>query len=192
MKKFILLFLTTICLTFSSFAQTPCITFLGIPIDNDIQTFCKELENKGFNNISDKLKSNASNSIYSEMLNNIYAGEFNGYMVAIQMQTIKNKVWRVIVIDLAPSNANNIKHRFNRTLNQLSSNSKYQYYYGSKIHEDINIDYEVLINRKNYEACFKTINTNGCVKLTFRKEPDGYRLVLYYENLNNYINGEDL
>jgi hypothetical protein len=192
MKKFILLFLTTICLSFSSFAQTPCITFMGIPVDNDIQTFCKELENKGFTNISDKLKAEASNSIYSEMLNNIYAGEFNGYMVGINVQTIKNKVWRVIVLDLVASDANNIKHRFNRTFNQLNSNSKYQYYYGSKISEDVNIAYETTINGKSYEADFLTINTNGCVKLTICKQQDGYRLALYYENLNNFINGEDL
>ena len=192
MKKFILLFLTTICLSFNVFAQSDCITFLGIPIDNDIQTFCKELENKGFTNISDKLKSNASNSIYAEMLNNVYAGEFNCYMVGIQVQTIKNKVWRVIVIDLAASDDNNIKHRFNRTFNQLNSNSKYQYYSGSEIPDDINITYEIIVNGKTYWACFYTKNTNGCVKLTYGKEQDGYRLTLYYENLNNFTNGDDL
>ena len=192
MKKIILSVITIFCLSFTTYAQYDCITFFGIPIDNDIQTFCKELENKGFTNISDKLKSNASNSIYSEMLNNVYAGEFNGYMAGIQVQTIKNKVWRVIVIDLVASDAINIKRRFNRTFNQLSSNSKYQYYSGSTIPEDVNVTYETTINGKIYEAYFKTINTNGCVRLTFGKAQDGYRLTLYYENLNNFTNGDDL
>ena len=48
MKKIILSVLTTICLTFGVFAQQPCISFMGIPVDGEPKEVVDKLIDKGF------------------------------------------------------------------------------------------------------------------------------------------------
>ena len=95
MKKFILLFLTTICLSFNVFAQSNCLTFLGIPIDGTKAEMISKLEAKGYEYNS-----------YADCL----VGEFNGKDAIIYVNTIHNKVWRIIVVDKTYINETDIKY----------------------------------------------------------------------------------
>lgn len=180
MKKFILLFLTTICLTFSSFAQTPCITFLGIPVDGTKREMISKLEAKGFE---------------YDSYNDCLTGEFNGAASIIYVNTINNKVWRIIVVDESYLDETNIKIRFNTLFNQFSNNSKYVRLDGNRLNENDNISYEMMINNKRYDVYFRPTDTsiNGLVWYTIRMVSiTQYQLGILYENLNNAADGSEL
>lgn len=180
MKKFILLFLTTICLTFNSFAQTPCMTFLGIPIDGTKREMISKLEAKGYDYDS-----------YADCL----IGEFNGKDAIIYLNTIHNKVWRIIVVDKTYINETDIKIRFNTLFEQFSNNSKYTILDGNRLTEKDNISYEMMVNNKRYDAYFIPVDTsiNGLVWYTIRMvSVTQYQIGILYENLNNAADGSEL
>lgn len=179
MKKFILLVLTTICLTFSSFAQTPCITFLGIPVDGTKREMISKLEAKGYEYNS-----------YDDCL----SGEFNGVDVLIYVQTINNKVWRIAVIDKSYIDEANIKIRFNNLFEQFSNNSKYVRLGGNTLNENDDISYEITVNDKRYDAYFGLVDTsiNGLVWYAIGEAYGKYAIVMFYENSNNAADGSEL
>lgn len=179
MKKFILLFLTTICLTFSSFAQTSCITFLGIPVDGTKREMISKLEAKGYEYNS-----------YTDCL----TGEFNGADVSIYVQTINNKVWRIAVVDESHTNESNIKIRFNNLFEQFSNNSKYVRLDGNRVNENDDISYEMTVHNKRYAASFGLVDTsiNGFVWYTIGEAYGKYKIAIFYENLNNAADGSEL
>lgn len=179
MKKFILLVLTTICLTFSSFAQTPCITFLGIPIDGTKREMISKLEAKGYEYDSN---------------NDCLFGEFNGTDVQIFIQTINNKVWRICAIDELCTDEANIKIRFNNLFEQFSNNNKYVRFGGNMLNENDDIGYEIRVHNKRYDAYFKLVDTsiNGGVWYTIGETYGKYAIIMFYENLNNAADGSEL
>lgn len=180
MKKFILLFLTTICLAFSSFAQTPCITFLGIPVDGTKREMISKLEAKGFE---------------YNLCNDCLVGEFNGVDVIIFVETVNNRVWRIAVADKSFSNECEIKIRFNILFEQFSNNSKYSILDGNMLNENDDISYEMQVHNKRYDAAFIPTDTsiNGLVWYAIDAVPlHGYRIVMFYENLNNAADGSEL
>lgn len=179
MKKFILLVLTTICLTFSSFAQTPCITFLGIPIDGTKREMISKLEAKGYEYDSN---------------NDCLFGEFNGTDVQIFIQTINNKVWRICAIDELCTDETDIKIRFNTLFEQFSNNSKYARLDGNRLTEKDNISYEMNVHNKRYDAYFSPVDTsiNGLVWYTIGEEYGKYVIIMFYENSNNAADGSEL
>lgn len=179
MRKFILLVLTTICLTFSSFAQTPCITFLGIPVDGTKREMISKLEAKGFE---------------YNLCNDCLVGEFNGVDVSIYVQTINNKVWRIGVVDNSYIDEANIKIRFNNLFEQFSNNSKYVRLGGNPLNENDDIGYEICVHNKRYDAYFVLVDTsiNGCVWYTIGEAYGKYTIVMFYENSNNAADGSEL
>lgn len=179
MKKFILLVLMTICLTFSSFAQTPCITFLGIPVDGTKREMISKLKAKGYEYDS-----------YNDWL----VGEFNGNDVLIFVQTVNNKVWRIAVGDKANIDEADIKIRFNTLFEQFSNNSKYVILDGNKLNENDDISYEIGVHSKRYDAYFVPADTsiNGLVWYTIGEKSGKYGIILFYENLNNAADGSEL
>lgn len=179
MKKFILLFLTTICLTFSSFAQTPCITFLGIPVDGTKREMISKLEAKGY-----------EYNPYTDYL----VGEFNGADVEINVQTVNNRVWRIAILDKSYTSESNIKIRFNTLFNQFSNNSKYVRLRGNTLNENDDISYEITVHNKRYEALFKPADTsiNGFVWYMIGQVYGDYKIVMFYENSNNAADGSEL
>ena len=179
MKKFILLFLTTICLTFSSFAQKPCIKFLGIPVDGTKYEMISKLKAKGYK---------------YDAYNDYLVGEFNGVNVFIVVQTINNKVWRIAVLDKSFTDETNIKIRFNYLFEQFSNNSKYVNVAGNRLNENDDISYEMTVHKKRYDAAFTPVDTsiNGIVWYTIGEENGKYAIVIFYENLNNAANGSEL
>lgn len=180
MKKFILLFLTTVCLTFNTFAQSNCITFLGIPVDGTKREMISKIEAKGFE--------------YNPN-NDCLVGEFNGVNVLIVVQTVNNKVWRIGIVDELVTDETNIKIRFNNLFEQFLNNGKYDLFNGSMLDDQENIRFEIDNHNKRYAACFipKDISINGCVWYAIAKvNSNKYAITIFYENLNNAADGSEL
>lgn len=126
------------------FAQKDVTQFLGIPVDGYKAEMIEKLKSKGFT-ISPNDK-------------DVLFGQFNGGNVNIYIVTNNNKVCRIMVSDVDYSNEIDVKIRFNNLLQQFKKNEKYvsasltpEKYI---IPDDEKISYEMLVNKKRYEASF--------------------------------------
>ena len=181
MKKFILTFIMTVCLSFIGFCQNT-ITFKGIPIDGSIIDFSISVEKLGYANIE-----------YEDDV--VFYGEFNGQKSFIIPQTVNNKVWRVVIVDVKSTDKNSIIARFNELFNQFMNNPKYKHYDGDTINYDENIDYEILVHDKRYSAtfCLSDTKINGLVWFTIsRQHSNEFIITMFYENWDNKANGSEL
>ena len=180
MKRFLATFLFVL-MTIAAIAQdSNTIKFLGIPIDGTKKEMISKLQAKGYEYVA-----------YSDVL----LGEFNGTNVIICVQTVNNKVWRIGICDANVNNdAANIKIRYNRLFEQLSNNGKYEVADGSTLGEKENISYEMAVNKKRYDAgfTFKDKSIHGLVWYTIEEEYGKYGIMMFYENLDNAANGDDL
>lgn len=176
--KRILLFFLLVTMSIAGFSQNT-IKFLGIPIDGTKKEMISKLEAKGYK------------YDYSlEMLK----GEFNGKDVCISVQTVNNRVWRIALMDANSTNDANIKVRFNNLFDQFLGNGKYTLEHGEKLTDEDNISYEMTVHKKRYEASFRLVDEsiNGLVWYVIEGQYGNYRLLLFYENLDNAANGDDL
>lgn len=177
MKRYILIL--ALCLTsISAFCQNT-IKFLGIPIDGTKKEMIAKLQAKGYEYNS-----------YSDLL----TGEFNGQDVAISVQTVNNRVWRIAVIDNSGRDEANIKIRFNLLLEQFLANGKYTLASGENLTEDDDISYQMTVKNKRYDVYFTFVDNsiNGCVWYTIAEQFGRYKIALFYENYDNAANGDDL
>ena len=199
MKKF---FVLSFFLAFSAplFAQVEVTKFLGIPVDGKKEDFISRLTEKGFSIVSDT--------------DGILEGEFNGKNVYVAVQTNNRKVWRIGVIDKNGCDETQIKINFNNLCLQFEENSKYIGSRNQTISEDEDIDYEMSVHNKRYEAVFyqksqeKNEEENGdtaeeilkgtmnrLVWFMIAESPlryGKYIIEMFYENGYNKANGEDL
>lgn len=184
-------------LTLTAYSQHYVTKFLGIPVDGSKSEMIRKLKAKGFQ---------------STEVDDCLTGKFNGREVMIAVQTNKDKVWRIAVMDTDPSTESNIKIRFNNLCNQFSNNQKYVRFGDQTIPEKESISYEITVNKKQYEASFlqwpsteessslseEAINnlkddaTKRLVWFTIGQEGIYYKIILFYENGYNQANGEDL
>lgn len=180
MKRFLITFLFVL-ITITTIAQeSNTIKFLGIPIDGTKKEMISKLQAKGYE--------------YNAFSDNLF-GEFNGTNVNIFVQTVNNKVWRIAIVDENMNNDEaNIKIRYNNLFKQLSNNDKYKVLSGSTLGEEEDISYEMIVHKKRYDASFifKDESINGRVWYMIAEEYGKYGIVMFYENLNNEANGEDL
>lgn len=137
-------FVTLLFLSVSVSAQIGVTRFLGIPVDGTKAEMIQKLKAKGFkSNLYDK---------------EILEGEFNGKNVRIHVVTNKDKVYRIMVVDAVKTDETNIKINFNNLCHQFSNNKKYIPISGPSsdytIPESEDIDYEMSIHNKRYEAAF--------------------------------------
>ena len=180
MKRFLATFLFVLMTIVAIAQNSNTIKFLDIPVDGTKKEMISKLQAKGY-----------EYDAYSDLL----FGEFNGTNVFISVQTVNNKVWRIAIVD---KNINNdevdIKIRYNKLFKQLSNNSKCKVCAGSTLGEGEDISYEMDVNNKRYEAgfIFKDESINGCVWYMIVKKYGEYGIAMFYENLNNEANGEDL
>ena len=129
--------------TFTANAQADVTKFLGIPIDGTKEEMIEKLKEKGFQ----MAEYNPNN--------NILEGEFNGFNVNVHIVTNKNKVCRIMVGDTNTQSGNSIKTRFNILCEQFKNNPNYISLGDDfKIPENEDIEKEILINKKKYEAIF--------------------------------------
>ena len=177
MKK-ILLVALLMNITFISFAQKT-IKFLGIPIEGTKKEMISKLQAKGYE---------------YDSYNDYLTGEFNGSNVTIRVHTVNNQVWRLCIVDDWSSSETDIKIRYNKLFGQFSNNGKYISVGKGKLTDNDNISYEMSINKKRFEATFKPVDKsiNGKVWYMIAEVQDGFCIAMFYENLDNAANGEDL
>ena len=180
MKRFLATFLFVL-MTITAIAQdNNAIKFLGIPVDGTKKEMISKLQAKGY-----------EYDAYSDDL----FGEFNGANVIISVQTVNNRAWRIVIVDANVNNDEaNIKHRYNHLFEQLSNNGKYKVHEGSTLGEKEDISYEMTVHKKRYDAVFhlKDKSIHGRVWYTIMREYGKYGIIMFYENLDNAANGDDL
>ena len=180
MKRFLIIFLFVL-MTITAIAQeSNTIKFLGIPVDGTKKEMISKLQAKGYE--------------YDAVSDDLF-GEFNGTNAVISVQTVNNRVWRIAIIDANANNdETNIKIRYNLLFKQLSNNDKYEVYDGSTLEEKEDISYEMSVHKKRYEAtfAFKDKSIHGFVWYMIAEQYGKYGIVMFYENLDNAANGDDL
>lgn len=178
MNKKIVLLLSFVIIAIEGFAQNT-IKFLGVPIDGTKKEMIANLKAKGYEYDS-----------YSDVL----VGEFNGTDVNISVQTVNNRVWRIAIIDTNGNDETNTKIRFNRLFDQFSNNKKYVLLNGETLTDEDDISYEMTVHKKRYEASFTFADksVNGLVWYMIAEQFGRYRIAMFYENLDNAANGDDL
>lgn len=142
MKRIIAIFICILAVVVSvSATQKDITTFLGIPIDGRKSEMRQKLIAKGF----------SPKRIGS---NEYFEGEFNGTDVHIYIATNNNKVYRIMLCDANTRNEANIKIRFNNLVSQFENNKRYTSFDKYTLSDDEKISYEMLVNKKIYEAIF--------------------------------------
>lgn len=141
MKK-LLFSVVALLLVASANAQADVTKFLGIPVDGTKEEMIAKLKEKGFQ----MAEYNPNN--------NILEGEFNGFDVRVYIVTNKNKVCRIMVCDKNKQSGSSIKNRFNILFEQFKNNTNYISLEDYKIPENEDVEKEILINKKNYQAIF--------------------------------------
>lgn len=131
--------LTLLLISMGANAQFGVTKFLGIPVDGTKSEMISKLKAKGF---------------VQEYGSDFLKGEFNGHNVEVHVVTNNNKVYRIVLHDENTRNETDIKIRFNRLCEQFENNPKYFSFGDQKIPDDENIGYEILVNKKRYEASF--------------------------------------
>ena len=132
-------------LSVTLYAQKDVTQFLGIPVDGNKSEMIQKLKDKGFT--------------IDPHGNDVLDGEFNGIDVQIFIATNNNKVRRIAVMDANPTSEANIKIMFNNLLQQFQNNKRYLFTPDSTIQkytipESEDISYELLVNKKPYQAVF--------------------------------------
>lgn len=184
MKKLLLMMLLFVSVT--GFAQKEVTKFLGIPVDGYKSEMIQKLKAKGYkyNSTTDCLE-----------------GEFNGKEVQIMVVTNNNKVYRIAVFDKNYSNETDIKIRFNTLCSQFENNSKYLGSREQRISDNDDISYEISVKNKRYEAAFYQMHEsdetfddvlNRSVWFMIGEDYGRYRILMYYDNVYNQANGDDL
>ena len=180
MKRYLLTLLFVLMTVVAIAQDNNTIKFLGIPVDGNKKEMISKLQAKGYEYDA------SSDALF---------GEFNGSNVVISVQTVNNRVWRIAIVDAKVNNDEaNIKIRFNRLFEQLSNNGKYEVADGNKLGEKEDISYEMTVHKKRYEASFtfKDKSIHGLVWYLIAEQYGKYGIVMFYENLDNAANGDDL
>jgi len=94
-----------------------------------------------------------SKGFKSSSIKGFLEGEFNGSDVYVGVLTNNNKVYRVGLIDVNYVDEVAIKIRFNNLIYQFKNNPKYSGE-ADLIPDDEDIEYEMMVNDKRYEAVF--------------------------------------
>ena len=142
MKRFLLSVLLLMSLPMVAFGQQEVTKFLGIPVDGSKAEMIRKLKEKGFTP--------------SPLRGDVLEGEFNGAEVNVYVATNNNKVWRIMVADKNQVGGTDIKIRFNNLCRQFQENEKYlsASLSGFTIPADEDIDYEITVHDKCYEAVY--------------------------------------
>lgn len=171
-------------LSFSVSSLAQVTTFMGIPVDGTVDEMIKKLEHKGFE--LEPMQSTVDESWLE--------GEFNGKDVAVAPITNKDEVWRILVMHDALS-ADLVARRFASTIMQLESKSSYT---TSEIIPTVKeLEKEVHHLRIKSAlpgyAFFQDGDPMRRVWVTvYNEDYSDYYLWIFYDNLYNAPNGEDL
>ena len=184
MKRAFVLLVTMLQVSLGVFAQKEVTKFLGIPVDGYKSEMIQKLKGKGYtyNSVKDCLE-----------------GGFNGYNVTISVVTNNNRVYRIAVFDQNYCSETDIRIRFNKLCGQFEKNAKYFSLEEQFIPENEDIDYELTIKNKRYEAVFyqyngekNNLDENRVVWFMIDEQYGKYRILMFYDNQYNQANGDDL
>lgn len=114
------------------------IKFMGIPVDGSMQKIEFALRQKGFRRIR----------------SGVFSGSFNGRDSDVYIHTNHKKVDRIMVVDQQPGSALKAKEYFNILLNQLEDKVEYFKLLGDSIPSDTDVEYEMTVNNKTFEASY--------------------------------------
>ncbi len=177
---FALLLLTVI----NANAQEDVTKFMGIPIDGYKKDMIHKLEQKGFD---------------YDATEGFLSGEFNGKDVNIYVVTNNNKVYRIMVSERQLSNEADIKIRFNNLCRQFEKNQRYTASsFFQEISDDEDISYQMGVKNKRFEASFyqtpkdEEVDYNKIVWFMINEHYGRYYINIYYDNVYNQANGDDL
>lgn len=164
-------FVLMMLLSMSLNAQDKEVTrFMGIPIDGSKSEMISKLKGKGF--------------VYDSK-NDFLTGEFNGSDVNIYIGTNKNKVYRIFVADSQTFSEAQIKIRFNNLVYQFEHNKRYISSDSSQyINENEKISYQMLVNKKYYDAVFYQINEDLESNISYIDKADFETM---HEQLHNSV-----
>jgi hypothetical protein len=156
------------------YAQKDVTTFLGIPVDGYKSAMKQKLIAKGF------IPKKVANNDFLE-------GEFNGTKVRVFIGTNNNKVYRITLCDANTQSETDIKTRFNRLVDQFKNNKRYTAFKDYTLPESERISYEMLVNKKTYEAVFYQVpNFEKIDTMAIRKQIKDELLTKYsQEQLEN-------
>ena len=181
MKRLIIIILALFAgIAISAQTNSNVLKFMGIPVDGNKTQVIQKLKEKGFK---------------YDSVNDCLTGQFNGCNSDIFISTNKNKVDRIVVKTLTTLSTADIRASYNNFLQQFNTNNKYvASEENERISEDEDISYEMNVHDKRYEAVFylKENITQGMVWFMIHRYYGKYSIVIFYENLNNRPNGEDL
>ena len=181
MKRLIIIILALFAgMTISAQTNSNVLKFMGIPVDGSKTQVIQKLKEKGF--------------VY-DSINDCLTGQFNGCNSDVFISTNKNKVDRIVVKTLTTLSTADIRVSYNNFLWQFNTNNKYiASEKNERISEDEDISYEMNAHDKRYEATFylKENITQGMVWFRIYRSFGEYSIAIYYDNLNNRPNGEDL
>lgn len=181
MKQLITMLLALFAsIAISAQTNSNVLKFMDIPVDGSKTQVIQKLKEKGFK---------------YDSINDCLAGRFNGKESRIFLSTNKDKVDRIMVCDANTTDETNIRIAYNTLLQQFNNNSKYITIEDNKpIPEDERISYGMSLHNKRYEAVFylKENITQGCVWFMISEAYGDYYIAIFYDNLNNRPNGEDL
>lgn len=181
MKRLIIIILALFAgIATSAQTNSNVLKFMGIPVDGSKTQVIQKLKEKGFK---------------YDSINDCLIGQFNGCNSDIFISTNKNKVDRIVVKTLTTLSTANIRVSYNSFLQQFNTNNKYvASEENERISEDEDISYEMSAHDKRYEAIFylKENITQGMVWFMIYRSFAEYSIAIYYDNLNNRPNGEDL
>lgn len=141
----LVLVFTMLLMSPTVFAQNDVTQFLSIPVDGFKSEMIKKLKDKGFTN--------------SDVNKDVLVGEFNGTDVNLHVRTNNNKVWRIMVADRNSISEADIKIRFNKLCQLFQNNKNYVSLPDSTVSkyiipDDEDISYELVVNKKRYQALF--------------------------------------
>ena len=116
-------------------------SFLGIPVDGARKDMIDNIKRKGFSTIRFGGK-------------RMLKGLFNGSDVYIDLHIRSGKVFRVAVFDVTPSDGHIILSRYNELCRYFGNSPEYMSLSDDSISEDEDIEHEISINKKEYQAVF--------------------------------------
>lgn len=154
MKKFLTL-ITVVFLSLSIYAESDVTKFLGIPVDGSKQEMIQKLKAKGF-------KTSPSDKEQLE-------GIFNGQDVIVSIVTNGDKVRRIGVSYMAGKDETQIKIAYNNLCLQFENNPKYITFGNNMLSKDEDISYNIIVNKKQYEAVYHQINPEDKFDMQYLK-----------------------
>lgn len=186
MKK-ILFILSFMLMSVIGFSQ---VNFMGIPVDGDARNMLNQLRAKGFVDMSTTYE-------MENMTLPILKGTFNGMSAYIFISTNNKKVYRVYVAYAKTVSEAQIIIHYNNLLYQFENNKKYLHIDGQEIQQSENVSYEMLVHNKVYDASFYQILSDemtekNLVWYRICEYGSEYYISIFYDNLSNKANGEDL